>query len=361
MPGWARLLAPVAGAIVPILAVVAALAVGAIMLAAFGANPLDGYRAMFSGGFGGKDEIADTLVKATPLMLVGVGICIAFRAGVINIGGEGQIIAGAILSTTVALCIPVRPASAGADRPAGRCARRRDLGCDPGALKAYAGVNEILSTIMMNIIAGHFSELPAPGLAHRRGPDQDPADRSVSPRTPTSRSCPAAHACTSGSSSPSWSPSSATSCCSAARSACGFGRSGTTRTPRATRACRSRRVSSRPSPSAAPARASPGACWSSAAHHIASSVKAAPPRSPSRRIQRHRHRVVRWPPSALDRAGVLPVRRDAHRRHRLQREVQVPSALIIALNGVVVVFVVGSFRLKRMIEQWTDQTQRERA
>ena len=45
----------------------------------------------------------------------------------------------------------------------------------------------------------------------------------------------------------------------------------------------------------------------------------------------------------------------------LQREVQVPSALIIALNGVVVVFVVGSFRLKHLIERWTDRSQRERA
>ena len=135
----------------------AALAVGAIMLLALGANPLDGYRAMFSGAVGGTDNVADTAIKAMPLLLVGVGICVAFRAGVINIGGEGQIIAGAIVATLVALAVPGLPSViliplvliAGAIGGG-------IWGAIPGALKAYAGVNEILSTIMMNIIAAQL-------------------------------------------------------------------------------------------------------------------------------------------------------------------------------------------------------------
>lgn len=145
------------GLIVPLGAVVAALAVGAIMLLALGANPLDGYRAMFSGAVGGTDNVADTAIKAMPLLLVGVGICVAFRAGVINIGGEGQIIAGAIVATLVALAVPGLPSViliplvliAGATGGG-------IWGAIPGALKAYAGVNEILSTIMMNIIAAQL-------------------------------------------------------------------------------------------------------------------------------------------------------------------------------------------------------------
>ena len=145
------------GLIVPLGAVVAALAVGAIMLLALGANPLDGYRAMFSGAVGGTDNVADTAIKAMPLLLVGVGICVAFRAGVINIGGEGQIIAGAIVATLVALAVPGLPSViliplvliAGAIGGG-------VWGAIPGALKAYAGVNEILSTIMMNIIAAQL-------------------------------------------------------------------------------------------------------------------------------------------------------------------------------------------------------------
>ena len=145
------------GLIVPLGAVVAALAVGAIMLLALGATPLDGYRAMFSGAVGGTDNVADTAIKAMPLLLVGVGICVAFRAGVINIGGEGQIIAGAIVATLVALAVPGLPSViliplvliAGAIGGG-------IWGAIPGALKAYAGVNEILSTIMMNIIAAQL-------------------------------------------------------------------------------------------------------------------------------------------------------------------------------------------------------------
>lgn len=152
-----QIIRPFAGLIVPFGAVFAALLVGAIVLVALGANPIEGYVALFQGAFGGWDELADTCIKAMPLLLVGVGICIAFRTGVINLGGEGQIIAGGILSTTVALAIPGTPRLllvpivllAGAVGGA-------FWGAIPGVLKAYAGVSEILSTIMMNIIAGQF-------------------------------------------------------------------------------------------------------------------------------------------------------------------------------------------------------------
>ncbi len=135
-------------------AVVAALVVGAFMILALGANPIDGYAAMVRGAFGGGDELADTAVRAMPLLLVGVGICIAFRANVINIGGEGQIIAGALLSTVTALAVGGLPALIlvplvlAAGMVGGGI-----WGAIPGSLKAYLGVNEILSTIMLNIVA----------------------------------------------------------------------------------------------------------------------------------------------------------------------------------------------------------------
>jgi simple sugar transport system permease protein len=92
-----------------------------------------------------------------PLLLVGVGICIAFRAGVINIGGEGQIIAGAIVATVVALAIPAAPRVVLVPLVlVGGAVGGGIWGAIPGALKAYAGVNEILSTIMMNIVAAQF-------------------------------------------------------------------------------------------------------------------------------------------------------------------------------------------------------------
>lgn len=152
-----RLLRPVVGLVVPLLAVFAALAVGAVMLLALGANPLQGYAAMFDGAFGSWDALADTAIKAMPLLLVGVGICIAFRAGVINIGGEGQIIAGAIVATLAALAASGFPPVLLVPLVVmGGAVGGGIWGAIPGALKAYAGVNEILSTIMMNIIAAQF-------------------------------------------------------------------------------------------------------------------------------------------------------------------------------------------------------------
>ena len=148
---------PLVGLVVPVLAVVAALAIGAVLLLALGASPLTGYAALIDGAVGDWNAVADTAIKSMPMLLVGVGICIAFRTGVINIGGEGQIILGAIFATLVALAVPDLPSVfliplvllAGAVGGA-------IWGAIPGALKAYAGVSEILSTIMMNIVAAQI-------------------------------------------------------------------------------------------------------------------------------------------------------------------------------------------------------------
>ncbi|MCY3561968.1 MAG: ABC transporter permease [bacterium] len=154
-----RVIRRVMGPLVPLAATAAALLVGAAMVWGFGGDPVEGYRAMFTGAFGGISEFADTTVKATPLLLVGVGICIAFRASVINIGGEGQIIAGALLATVVVLALPglhrgvLLPLALIAGAVGGAC-----MGFIPGVLKAYANVNEILSTIMLNIVAGYMMQ-----------------------------------------------------------------------------------------------------------------------------------------------------------------------------------------------------------
>ena len=81
---------------VPVVAAALALAVGAILIAVLGANPAKGLAALGRGAFGGKAEISRTVLRAVPMMLVASGICIAFRASVINIGGEGQMVSGAL-------------------------------------------------------------------------------------------------------------------------------------------------------------------------------------------------------------------------------------------------------------------------
>ncbi len=153
----------------PVLAALAALAVGAVILIFLGVNPFTAYGAMIDGAFGSANSLADTVVKATPLLLVGVGICIAFRGGVINIGGEGQLVAGALAATIAALFLPTWPAWALIPLCLVLGFIAGGLwGAVPGALKAYLNVNEILTTIMMNAIA-------VQGMTYLlRGPLMDP-------------------------------------------------------------------------------------------------------------------------------------------------------------------------------------------
>lgn len=142
--------------LMPVFAVILALLIGAVMLRLLGANPIEAYRdGLYEGALGTKNAVSDMLIKATPLLLVGIGICISFRGGVINIGGEGQMIVGGLAAIAVALEFPdsnptiIIPAALLASFLAGAT-----WGGLAGVLKAYFKVNEILSTIMLNQIAG---------------------------------------------------------------------------------------------------------------------------------------------------------------------------------------------------------------
>ena len=171
MPYVKRILSGWAEALLPVAAVALALLIGAGMLLALGADPLKAYSAMLQGAAGSVSGITQTLVKATPLLLVGLGITIAFRGGVINIGGEGQLIVGALAATAMALALPewpgviLLPLALAAGVVGGAA-----WGGVPGVLKARLGVNEILSTIMMNQIAIQLSNYLL------RGPMIDPAE-----------------------------------------------------------------------------------------------------------------------------------------------------------------------------------------
>lgn len=137
----------------PLLAAVAAFLFGAIILFIMGTNPLVAYRAMFNGAFGNRNALVETIVKAIPLLLIALGICIAFRAKVTNIGAEGQMIVGALIATAFGLAVNwpgwlVIPMAMSIGFLGGAL-----WGAIPGALKAYFNVNEILSTVMMNAIA----------------------------------------------------------------------------------------------------------------------------------------------------------------------------------------------------------------
>jgi len=165
--------------LLPVFATIAALVLGAVMLLLLGANPVQAYGALWEGAFGSGNAFAETLVKATPLLLVALGICIAFRGDVINIGGEGQMIVGAILATWVGLTLTGWPGwivitlAMLAGFVGGAI-----WGGIPGLLKAYFKVNEILSTVMMNSIAVYLMNFLL------RGPMIDPSQAELSSKIP---------------------------------------------------------------------------------------------------------------------------------------------------------------------------------
>jgi general nucleoside transport system permease protein len=140
--------------LMPLFAVILALLIGAVMIALMGASPVDGYKALWRGAFGTKNTVADTLIKATPLLLVGLGTCIAFRGGVINIGGEGQMVVGGLAAVAIGLQYENSdPTVYIAVCLAASFLAGAVWGGIAGVLKAYFRVNEILSTIMLNQIA----------------------------------------------------------------------------------------------------------------------------------------------------------------------------------------------------------------
>jgi len=166
-------------ALLPVFATLAALAVGAVMLLFLKVNPVEAYAALWDGAFGSSNAFAETLVKATPLLLVGIGICISFRGDVINIGGEGQMIVGAVLATWVGLNFTGLPGwlTITLSMLAGFLGGAI-WGGIPGVLKAYFSVNEILSTVMMNAIAVQLMNFLL------RGPMIDPAQAELASQIP---------------------------------------------------------------------------------------------------------------------------------------------------------------------------------
>lgn len=165
--------------LLPVFATLAALLIGAVMLLFLGVNPIEAYAALWDGAFGSSNAFAETLVKATPLLLVALGICISFRGNVINIGGEGQMIVGAILATWVGLTFTelpgwiIIPGAMLAGFLGGAI-----WGGIPGFLKAYFSVNEILSTVMMNAIAVQLMNYLL------RGPMIDPSQAELASKIP---------------------------------------------------------------------------------------------------------------------------------------------------------------------------------
>jgi general nucleoside transport system permease protein len=147
----------------PIGAILLALVVGAIVIVASSPLvtghldlllPVRTYGAILQGSLGSVNGLVDTIVNATPLILVGLGVGFCFKAGMFNIGGQGQVLVGAVTAAAVGSAMASQPTliAASLSLLAGAIAGAA-YGFLPGFLKAFTGAHEVVTTIMLNYVA----------------------------------------------------------------------------------------------------------------------------------------------------------------------------------------------------------------
>lgn len=144
--------------LLPLLALLTALVIGAIVMVLFGDNPLKAYRGLFLGAFGGGSKWAVTILKMTPLVLTGLSVMVAFKAGLFNIGASGQFIMGTIACVAVGVNFEGLPQFIHVPLALTAGVLGGMIwGAIPGILKVYTGAHEVIVTIMLNYIASLFA------------------------------------------------------------------------------------------------------------------------------------------------------------------------------------------------------------
>ncbi len=141
--------------------ILCALVIAGLFLTLMGYDPFVAYSSMFKSAFGSASNFRSTLVTAIPLVTISLGIGIAFHMGFINVGGEGQLLAGAVCATAVAHHLPMSLpmplmllAMAAAAMFGGAL-----VAFIPGLFKARFGVNETLFTLMLNYVMQYFVQM----------------------------------------------------------------------------------------------------------------------------------------------------------------------------------------------------------
>ncbi len=160
-------------------AALAAVGIGAAVLAAIGVDALAVYRVILTDPLADVYGITEILVRSVPLILIALGVAVAFRSGILNIGAEGQMQIGIIAAAAVAIALPTAPKALLLPLVLVVGALGGALwGGIAGTLKARLGVNEILSTVMLNYIAAQVYSFLL------RGPMIDPEELTVGSGTP---------------------------------------------------------------------------------------------------------------------------------------------------------------------------------
>lgn len=159
-----------AGVSLPIAGVILSLLISALLIVAAGVDPLTAYAVLIEGAFGTLEQIGSGLNRSTPLILAGLGVMVAFRAGAFNIGAEGQIAIGGLGATALALAAPGLPGPILLPLALFGGALAGGLWASLAALiTLWRGVHEVVVTLLLNFVALLFVGLMLAGPLEQPG------------------------------------------------------------------------------------------------------------------------------------------------------------------------------------------------
>lgn len=168
--------------VVPLASVAAGFVVAGVAVAATGADPLAAFTALFQGAITNRNAFPETLVSTVPYVFLGLGVALGFRAGLFNIGAEGQFYIGALTGVFIAYSVHGLPSVI--EIPLALLAGMAGgfgWSAIAGFLKARFGAHEVITTIMLNyvafLVANYLVDTPglmlAPNVSTPRTPDVD--------------------------------------------------------------------------------------------------------------------------------------------------------------------------------------------
>ena len=140
-----------------IASIIIGLIIGSIILLANKTNPIEAYKIIILGSVGKPKYLAWSIVRATPIIMTGISVAFAFRTGLFNIGAEGQFICGGIVAALLGAFVKLPPIVHPIVCILGGILAGAIWGGLVGLLKAKFGINEVISSIMLNWLAFYFN------------------------------------------------------------------------------------------------------------------------------------------------------------------------------------------------------------
>ena len=156
--------------LIPVIAVFIALFIGGILIKLQGLDPVVAYKSLFKTAFGSIEGIGATLGKSTPLVLSGLAVAVGLRAGLFNIGAQGQLLSGSLAAAWAGVTFDGLPGYIHIPVALIIGAFFGSLvAAISGLLKAYRGVHEVITTIMLNSIVMAIADYLASGKLREPG------------------------------------------------------------------------------------------------------------------------------------------------------------------------------------------------